>query len=399
MRKHLRTTVAILVVAGTVTTVAPRPAHAEWPTFDAVTHLLLTQAQQVLNNAITRVYDNITSIGNLIGDRISNMGGLLDTKLGDGFTQVSNYQRAQISAVQQIADASNTANARFQRDMRNTEIRDEHTASPQACLALDSGQAATVSRIQGDRIATAIADVMDLRGEGGQGTAAWYGQAQSMTSSNALHLARYCDQDEEAAGLCTISVRPNADVRASSFNGREVYADVDEVNAANDYATNVVQPVVPAALRGDHLTSVEGQNASALRRAYDARMSLARSVFSTQIAMTAPAVTLNEAQRAQITARGGTPPAAGSWMQVLSLEVDRRFSDTAWAASLQAMTPAAVSREIAAQLALSNYLALQNLRVQQQVAAVGAANLAIAAERGFPGVGATPIPSPSFVAN
>lgn len=115
--------------------------------------------------------------------------------------------------------------------------------------------------------------------------------------------------------------------------------------------------------------------------------------------MTAPAVTLNEAQRAQITARGGTPPAAGSWMQVLSLEVDRRFSDTAWAASLQAMTPAAVSREIAAQLALSNYLALQNLRVQQQVAAVGAANLAIAAERGFPGVGATPIPSPSFVAN
>ena len=63
MRKHLRTTVAILVVAGTVTTVAPRPAHAEWPTFDAVTHLLLTQAQQVLNNAITRVYDNITSIG------------------------------------------------------------------------------------------------------------------------------------------------------------------------------------------------------------------------------------------------------------------------------------------------------------------------------------------------
>ena len=59
--------------------------------------------------------------------------------------------------------------------------------------------------------------------------------------------------------------------------------------------------------------------------------------------------------------------------------------------------PTAVSREIAAQLALSNYLALQNLRVGQQIAAVGAANLAVATERGFPGI--VPVPSPSFATN
>ena len=83
------------------------------------------------------------------------------------------------------------ANARVARDLRNAEIRDEHTASPQACLALDSGQSTNQSQFQGARIATAIADVMDARGEGGPNTPAWFGQAQSMTAANATHLSRY----------------------------------------------------------------------------------------------------------------------------------------------------------------------------------------------------------------
>ena len=396
MRNRLKSTAAVLVMTGGLLVVAPRLAHAEWPTFDAITHFLLQQAQNAMTSAVDKVYDNITNIGTLISDRLTGVGNQLNERLGDGFTQTANYQRAQIGAVQQIADASNMANARVARDLRNTEIRDEHTASPQACLALDSGQSTNQSQIQGARIATAIADVMDVRGEGGPNTPAWFGQAQSMTASNATHLSRYCDQDEAAAGLCTLSPRPNADVRAVSFV-REVYADGDQVNAANDYATNVVQPVVPAALRGDHLTSVEGQDAAARRRAYDARMSLSRSVFSHQIALQAPTVTLNEAQQAQLRARGVEPPAAGSWMQVLALEVERRFSDVGWAASLQAMTPAAVNREIAQQLALSNYLALASLRQQQQSAAVAAANLAVDVERGFTGF--TPMPSPTIAAN
>ena len=116
MRNTPRTLVVALTLGGGLSMAAPPAAHAEWPTFDAITHALLTQTQQVLNNAMNRVYDNITNIGNLIGDRVTSMGGLLDTKLGDGFTQISNYQRAQISAVGQIADASNTANARLMRD-------------------------------------------------------------------------------------------------------------------------------------------------------------------------------------------------------------------------------------------------------------------------------------------
>ncbi len=276
MRKRLRSSAAILVVTGGMLIVSPRMAHAEWPTFDAVTHFLLQQAQNAMTSAVDKVYDNITNIGTLIGDKLTSVGTQLNDRLGDGFTQTANYQRAQIGAIEQIADASNMANARVARDMRNTVIRDEHTASPQACLAIDSGQATSQSQIQGNRIAEAIADVMDPRGEGGPRTPAWYGQAQSMTAANATHLARYCTENEASAGLCTLSSLPNADVRAGSFV-RELYSDIDRVNAANDYATNIIQPVVPAALRGDHLTSVEGQDASARRRAYDARMSLSRA--------------------------------------------------------------------------------------------------------------------------
>ncbi|MFC7695065.1 hypothetical protein ACFQY5_41355 [Paeniroseomonas aquatica] len=45
-----------------------------------------------------------------------------------------------IAAQQQTADASNTAMARFQRNVRSAQIRDEHIATPAACESLDSLQ-------------------------------------------------------------------------------------------------------------------------------------------------------------------------------------------------------------------------------------------------------------------
>lgn len=374
------------LLAGVLAIQAPRPAHAEWPTFDAVTHFLLTQMQQLLQSAINRVYENITNIGNLLGDRLTQ-----------GFTQISNYQKAQIGAIQQVADAALMAQARTQRDVRNASIRDQHVPSPQACYAIDGGQAVEVSRIQAGQVAASINHVMDQRGEGAPGTPAFYGQAQSMSASNALHLSRYCTQTEAAAGLCTVSPRPNADVRFSSFHGADVYADNAGVNAANDYATNLIQPVVPAALRGDQLAAISGQDAAALRRGYDARMSLARGVLAHQIALQSPSVVLTAEQRRLLQARGVTAGNSGSWLQVMSLEVDRRVSDVGWASALQAMPPATVQREIAIELAFSNYIAMQNLRLQMQNAALSAAQLAAMAEQGFQR--ATAMPAPTVASN
>lgn len=385
MLPRLRQISAVALLAGALA-LQSHPARAEWPVFDAVAHFLLQQLQNMVTSAINRVYENITNIGNLIGDRLTQ-----------GFTQISNYQKAQVGAIQQITDAALMSQARYQRDLRNAGIRDQHVASPQACYGLDSGQAAEVSRIQAGQVAASINAVMDRRGEGAPGTPAYYGQAQSMTSANALHLSRYCNQTEAAVGLCSLSARPNADVRFSSFHGADVYAGSAGVNAANDYATNLIQPVVPAALRGDQLTSISGQDASAQRRGYDARMSLARGVLTHQIALQSPAVMLTDQQKQQLRARGIDPGETGSWLQVLGLEVDRRVSDVGWASALQAMPPATVSREIAIQLAFSNYIAMQNLRLQMQTAALNAAQLAAMAEQAYQR--AVPMPSPTVASN
>jgi hypothetical protein len=81
----------------------------------------------------------------------------------------------------------------------------------------------------------------------------------------------------------------------------------------------------------------------------------------------------------------------------LSLEATRRISDVTWAAGLQAMPPASVEREIATELALSNYLAMQNYRVTLLNATVAATQLSATEEVHFHA--ATPMPSPSMASN
>ncbi|WP_216348664.1 hypothetical protein [Roseomonas sp. TAS13] len=366
------------------------PAWADMPVVDIGVMGILQAAQSALTNAIT-------SIGTQITGAVTKMETSVTQMLRDGFTQEANYQKAQVSAQQQIADASNTANARVQRDFRNAQIRDEQTPNPQACAALDNGQSLQAAAGQAARLAAGISDVMDPRSEGAPGTPAYYGAAQSAAASTQLHLSRYCDQREAEAGLCTVSQLPNGDQRASSLYGSDTLAGETGVNAANDFATNLVQPVVPAALRGDQLTSVSGQDAAARRRSYTARMSLARDVLNFSIAVQAPSVTLTAAQQQQMQDQGRTPVTTASWLQATDLEVSRRVSSVSWAASLQAMPPASVNREIAMELAMSNYLALQNLRVGLYSSAVQASLLAATSERQLSP--AVQMPSPSIAAN
>src|SRR5215218_2127696 len=59
-------------------------------------------------------------------------------------TQSANYVKGLMAGIQRTTDASNIANARFQRDVRNAQIRDEHIPTPAACEALDESMAAMV---------------------------------------------------------------------------------------------------------------------------------------------------------------------------------------------------------------------------------------------------------------
>ena len=350
------------------------------------------------------VADVQAAVVKVIGDmqtalvnKFTNIGNLLDDKLTAGFTQTANYAKAQIGAQQQITDASNIATTQVRRAFRNAEIRDEHTANPQFCNAADNSQTPIVASIAAENVAGSIQVVADRRGEAVAGTPAYYGQAQAVQAINRLHYARYCSETEAQAGLCTQGALANADQHAANLFGAGTYAGQDGVNTANDFKTNLLQPIVPAALRADQMASLSGQDALPRRRSYNARMSLAGSVVSYVIAVQSPSVPLTAQQQQQQRAEGLPPQATGSWLTATSLEVNRRMSDAGWHASLQAMPPASVQREIAVQLALSNYLAMQNYRIGLYQASLSAALVAQAEEANFRE--AVQMPSPNMAGN
>lgn len=343
---------------------------------------LQTALTTVLGNLQTKLTDQLTSVGDLLSD-----------KLTSGFTQQSNYAKAAVGAQEQIADANNTVMATYQKDLRNAALRDEHTLSPEACVALNSGQAITVSAGQSWRVGQALAKVTDPRGEAGPGTPAFAGQGQAAAAITQLHLSRYCSQTESDADLCAVDpARENLDQRSSSIIGVPNYDGQNGVDAANDFATNLIQPIPPAASRGDALTSVAGQDAQARRRGYNAKMSLARSVVNDVIASRTNSVTLTAEQKQQQTNMGLTATDTSSWYGALELEVYRRAGGVEWAAALQAMTPKAVEIEIATELATSNYIALAGFKVAQQNAALSAALLASQATGDLRPIGSMPSP-------
>ncbi len=388
MRKQLlRTTVAV-VLGGVLFNATP--AWADLPTVDFATGLIIQTMQKALDDAIT-------SIGTKITGAVTQMETSVNQMLKDGFTQNANYAKAQVGAQQQIADASNTVNAQVQRAFRNAEIRDEHTANPQFCNAVDNSQSPIVASIAAENVAGGIQVIADRRGEAVPGAPAYFGQAQAVQAINNLHYARYCSETEAQAGLCTQGAFANADQHAANLFGSGTYAGQDGVNTANDFKTNLLQPIVPAALRADQMTSVSGQDALPRRRSYNARMSLAGSVISYAIAVQSPSVPLTAQQQQQQRAQGLPVQTTGSWLTAVSLEVNRRMSDAGWHASLQAMPPASVQREIAVQLALSNYLAMQNYRLGLYQASLGAAQVAQTEEANFHE--AVQMPSPDMAGN
>lgn len=370
MRKLLHCT-ATLSLTLYICVFAPQQAHAQWVVTDPTEDGIIGLLQSAVTNAISTMMNNITS-------SITGLQTSLNDILTKGFTQEANYQKAQVGALEGMTDASNTANAQFLRSIRNAQVRDQHVLSPEACIALDSGQSMTAAAVQAAKVSAAIGTVMDARGEGVSGTPAWSGQGQAMAAITQLHWQRYCSQDEAQDGLCTAApaAEINADQRASSLFADAAYPDQTSVNAANDYATELIQPVVPAAIRGDALSSVDGQDAEAQRRGYNAQMSLARGVLDDVVASRAGAVTLTTAQQQQMQVEGLTPATTGSWYEAIDLEVNRHLSGTDWQASLQYMSEKSVMVELATELALSNYIGWQNYQLAQKSASVNAAILA-----------------------
>lgn len=381
-----------VAISATLIVLAPQRANA------FIGEAAVVAAVKALQSFTGKAMDSMTSklkdslSGNLTD--LSNPNSV-SSLLSKGFTQLSNYQKAGVAADERIADASNTAMAEFLRRQQDTEIRDEHMMNPEFCTTLDAQQG-IIAASKAARTATeAIAIVSDNRGEAGPGSPSYYGKAQGVGASMALHARRYCSQDDVIAGLCSsLSRLPNADQRARSLFGQDTLSADGAVDAANDYATTLIQPVAPAALRGEQLTTTEGREAALRRRAYNGRMSLARYVLNFVTSLEIPSVPLTDAQKTEMTAEGITTADKASWLQAMSLEANRRVSGVQWNAQIQTMPPASVLRELAIEQAQSNYLALQNYRLQLFQTTLLATTVAQREEQGF-GQKITPLPSPT----
>jgi hypothetical protein len=351
------------------------------------------QAMQTVQKTMS---DTMKAVNTALG---TNTYGDTNTLLLQGFTQSANYSKAQISAIQQIADASNTANARFARDMRNAQIRDEQTASPTHCAAIDGGVSTQSAAVQAFAVGQTVAAIHDARGEAGPGMPSHFGLGQGVASMSAEHRGLYCNADDAAANLCTLSAHPDADQNASNFLGNGAYADQTAVNTAKDVAINLIQPVAPAALRGDQLASVNGQDAAVRRHSYNTRISLAQTFVDNTFAMQVPSIPLTASQTQYMQNMGLPVPTSGngSLLQVLQIEAQRRVSDVGWHAALQNMPPAAVEREIALELALNNYLLFETYKVNLQHTTISATQLAEGTERDY--LPTSKISTPSMVSN
>lgn len=383
------------------------PASAQMTVIDptAIAHMIqqssiLSSIQSIMTTVNSTMNDVRTFANNIFGALGDNTFGTVQQLLQQGFTQNANYSKAQVGAWQQIQDASNVANAQFRMQVRQAQIRDDHTVSPNNCAALDGGVSTVAASVQGYDVGWTIARIHSARGQAQPGMPSYYGQAQGTASMAAAHIANYCDQKDVDAGLCAaVSATPDGDSDFGSFYGSGTYGSQQAINAAKDYATNLIEPVAPAALRGNQLSSIQGQEAAVRRRSYDARMALAQSVVDTQIGMQSPAVPITQQQQQYLTNMGLPAPANGSvsWLQALQIEAERRVSDVSWATTLHGEPPAAVEREIAQELALSNYLAFQNFKLALQHADISAAQLAEATSRHF--VPTSQLPTPSMASN
>jgi hypothetical protein len=384
MRQKLRTSLLAAGATGLLLgiTVLTPPRAAAFGLGDIV----------ALIQAVNAVGSKVAAMQSAIDGKLQTVQNYINNQLGDGFTQISNYIKGQTAAQAKIMNAADQANAIVAQQAASAKIVEQHVVNPQTCDSLTNGQSVVAAGDQTTAVAKVIANIQNARGEGQPGTPSYNGLAQGVGAMNKLHYSQYCSPNDQAAGLCSVSTDPDGDEIATSLLGQSTLNGQAGLNAANNYATVLLQPVAPAPLRGSQLAGNAGQTDAVYRRQYNAQESLARQVATTVIADRTPTVTLTTAQQAELSAEGKPVVTTASWLEALQLDVNRRESNIQWRENLVNEPPATVQREIAVEMAENNYIALARFRLDQQRALLEAARLADTAQYHLPLPASTPIP-------
>lgn len=345
----------------------------------------------------------ITVLQGVMDSAIAEMQGVLDAALVEinfsaisGFSQITNYLKAQVGADEQISDANNMVAAARERDVINAHIMDEHAVNRQDCLNLEGGQSTVVAARKAGDVALALDVTKDNRTQAAKNTPSWTGGAQGAQANNALHFSKYCSDAESEAGLCSLAdtTMKGADQAATSLLAPPVYSQKD-IDRANDYETTLIQPVAPAAMRGSAITSSEGQQALVARRSYNAAISLAHAIGHDVLSWHSGTVTLTASQKSEAQREGITQTDVGSLWEATELEVNRKYSGTDWQADLQAMpSEKSVLIQIAMLDAQRNWLLWQQYKLQQKTALATAKRLAIEADNSLSRYSPLPVPNP-----
>ena len=196
-------------------------------------------------------------------------------------------------------------------------------------------------------------------------------------------LSRYCAESRSPQGSAACTASPgshNADLRPGSLFGVPTFADDAQLRAAIELSRNLTVPVTYGAPALGAADTEAEQRDVLLARSADARQALAADALAHLRGLRAPGAPLGDWAAAMAPGRAGTGPVS-RWEILAHLAAGRVEDPDHWVA-LQGMGEAAVLREIAVGIAVSNLLAWERFRLAEREAALAAATLAHEVERG-----------------
>ena len=297
--------------------------------------------------------------------------------------QLSAYEAQGAKAVATALDTQTRLRAQTEREVLEVGSQLSRRPSRPGCVAV-TGMRGLAGAGTAARRASAEASAAET-GRIAADTSATAAPSPSADTAgrHAALLAHYCAESRspQRSAACTGSPEShNADLRPASLFDVPTFADEGQLRAAIELSRNLTVPVThsPPAL-GAADTEAE-QRDVLLARAADARQALAADILAHLRGLRAPGAPLGDWAAAVAPGRAGSGPVS-RWELLAHLAAGRVEDPNHWVA-LQGMGEAAVLREIAVGLAVSNLLAWERYRLAEREAALAAATLAHEVERG-----------------